>query len=156
MKKRSNVAIAVISFAIGLAALVGVVALWAHGAQSLNGAAAGQRLYRTGIGSAGRPVSRIGGMMPMMSAGCAGCHGIDGHGRVTAMFAAPNITYANLTDLRGMLQPDGTRGPTYTDPLIQRAVVRGIDPQGQPLAWPMPRWDLSSRDWTNLLSYLKK
>jgi len=54
-----------------------------------------------------------------------------------------------------MLEPDGTRGPTYTDELIRRAVTQGIDAEGKPLAWPMPRWLLSDAEWQDLLAYLK-
>jgi mono/diheme cytochrome c family protein len=91
----------------------------------------------------------------MMPLNCAGCHGPDGHGIDTPMFESPNITYRNLTDPAGMREPDGTRGPRYTDALIRRAVTQGIDASGKPLDWPMPRWHLSSREWDDLLAYLK-
>ena len=38
-----------------------------------------------------------------------------------------------------MLMPDGTRGPTYTDATIMKAVTRGLDPEGSRLEAPMPR-----------------
>jgi cytochrome c1 len=97
--------------------------------------------------------SGIGG--GMMAAGCAYCHGLDGRGRVTQTFTAPDITYANLTDPAGMLQPDGSRGPTYTDAALRRAVTQGIDPEGGKLAQPMPQWRLTDQEWTDLLAYLK-
>jgi cytochrome c1 len=90
-----------------------------------------------------------------MAAGCASCHGLDGHGRVTQTFTAPDITYANLTDPAGMLQPDGSRGPTYTDAAIRKAVTQGIDPEGSKLAQPMPQWQLTDQEWADLLAYLK-
>jgi hypothetical protein len=98
-----------------------------------------------------------GGMMGggMMNAGCASCHGSDGHGLTTQQFTSPNITYANLTDPKGMLAPDGTRGPTYNDVTLRRAVTTGIDPEGSHLAWPMPQWQLTTQEWTGLLAYLK-
>lgn len=96
-----------------------------------------------------------GGAGMMAGSGCATCHGSDGHGRATMMFTAPDITYANLTDRQGMLMPDGTRGPTYTDATIHRAVTTGIDPEGSHLDWPMPQWQLTSEEWTSLLAYLK-
>jgi cytochrome c len=61
----------------------------------------------------------------MMRSGCAGCHGADGHGLRTMMSTTPDITYPNLTDPSGMREPDGSRGPTFTDELIRRAVVEG-------------------------------
>lgn len=113
----------------------------------------GARIFQTGIDLDGRPIPYSGGMM--MRTGCAGCHGADGRGLRTPMFVSPDITYQNLTDPNGMVEPDGERGPTYTDELIRRAVTQGIDAEGKPLAWPMPRWRLSDQDWSDLLAYLK-
>jgi mono/diheme cytochrome c family protein len=101
----------------------------------------------------GQPIRFTGGM-PMRLA-CADCHGLEGRGLRTPMFISPDITYRNLTDPAGMLEPDGERGPTYTDALIHRAVTQGIDAEGKPLAWPMPRWHLTDRQWQDLLAYLK-
>jgi Cytochrome c len=56
----------------------------------------------------------------MMAAGCANCHGLDGRGRVTQTFTAPDITYANLTDPAGMMQPDGSRSSAYADTAFSR------------------------------------
>jgi mono/diheme cytochrome c family protein len=91
----------------------------------------------------------------MMAGGCATCHGADGHGRTTPTFTSPNVTYGNLTDPQGMLMPDGTRGPTYSDAGIMKAVTQGLDPEGSHLAAPMPRWQLTISEWTDLLAYLK-
>ena len=115
--------------------------------------AIGKRIFDDGIGADGQPVPRTGHMTG--SYGCAMCHGSDGHGRTMMMFVAPDITYANLTDPAGMLEPDGTRGPTYTDALLQRAVTTGIDPDGEALETWMPRWQLGDEDWSDLLAYLK-
>ncbi|MBI3782864.1 MAG: c-type cytochrome [Deltaproteobacteria bacterium] len=118
--------------------------------------AAGRRIFTSGIGTDGRPIARTGGYsMMMMVSGCAGCHGFDGHGLHTMMFTAPNVTYSNLTDPSGMREPDGSRGPTYTDDEIRRAVVQGIDPENQTLATTMPRWQMSDQDWNDLLLFLK-
>ncbi len=132
--------------------------------------AAGKTIYQTGVLD-GQPIPRAssggGGMMNgggmggsgasggMMRAGCATCHGSDGHGRTTLAFTAPNITYSNLTDPQGMLQPDGTRGPTYTDATLRTAVTQGLDPQGSRLESPMPQWQLTGPQWADLLAYLK-
>lgn len=71
------------------------------------------------------------------------------------MFSAPNITYRNLTDPKGMIEPDGSRGPTYTDAEIQRAVEQGIGPDGDQLDTTMPRWQLTDQEFNALLAYLK-
>ena len=116
--------------------------------------ARGQWIYQTGTDPTSRqPIPRSGGMM--MATGCAACHGPDGRGLSTPMFTAPNITDANLTDRQGMLEPDGSRGPTYTDATLQRAITQGVDAEGQALAWPMPHWQLSDQEMTDLLAYLK-
>jgi mono/diheme cytochrome c family protein len=91
----------------------------------------------------------------MMRLSCASCHGTDGHGLATKQFTSPDITYANLTDPKGMLAPDGTRGPTYTHASLRRAITTGIDPTGGQLAWPMPQWQLTGQEWNGLLAYLK-
>lgn len=116
-------------------------------------AARGAWIFRTGAAPDGQPIPYSGSMM--MRASCAGCHGVDGRGLRTPMFVSPNVTYRNLTDLAGMLEPDGTRGPTYTDDQIRRAVTQGTDAEGKPLDWPMPRWQLTDQEWNDLLAYMK-
>ncbi len=117
-------------------------------------AARGEWIFRTGTDpDTGQPIPYSGGMGMVM--GCAGCHGPDGRGLRTPMFVSPDITYRNLTDPAGMVEPDGSRGHRYTDELIRRAVTQGLDPEGRPLAWPMPRWRLTDRQWQDLLAYLK-
>ncbi len=145
----------------GLILLVGgVIGLGLLGSGLFNPApvsaevARGEWIFRTGTDpDTGQPIPYAGGMGMVM--GCAGCHGPDGRGLRTPMFISPDITYRNLTDPAGMVEPDGRRGPTYTDELIRRAVTRGLDAEGKPLAWPMPRWRLTERQWQDLLAYLK-
>lgn len=147
--------IATVAFVVALAAIVGVVVLSSLGpGWSSKELPPGERIFRYGLDGAGQAIPRSGGMM-MMSSGCAGCHGRDGRGRTTRMYAAPDITYGNLTDAQGMLDPDGTRGPVFTDASMRTAVTEGVDPEGDHLSWPMPRWNLSDVQWANLLSYLK-
>jgi len=45
--------------------------------------------------------------------------------------------------------------PPYTDETIKRAITQGVDPAGEPLEWPMPRWSMSDEDLEDLLDYLK-
>jgi mono/diheme cytochrome c family protein len=145
-------------FGVGVAGLV-VLAVSGLGTNQRDGefdqatVAEGARIFQTGRTREGRVVPFAGGMMMRLS--CAQCHGWDGKGRRTPMFVSPNITYRNLTDPAGMVEPNGERGPTYTDTLIRRAVIDGIDAEGRPLAWPMPRWQLSDQEWAALLAYLK-
>jgi mono/diheme cytochrome c family protein len=155
MTRRRPLAIATAAFLVALAALAGVVVISSLGPGWFSqGLAPGERIYRYGLDRAGQPIPLSGGMM-MMSSGCAGCHGRDGRGLTTPMYAAPDITYANLTDPQGMLEPDGSRGPTFTDASMRTAVTEGVDPEGDHLLWPMPRWNLTDAQWADLLAYLK-
>jgi len=118
----------------------------------------GERIFFTGINSRGQRIAYEGGfgmMMGMMRVSCAGCHSGDGRGRRTMMFTTPNITYSNLTDPEGMMEPNGERGHTYTNEMIKRAITEGLDAEGEPLDSAMPRWRMDDRDLNDLIEYLK-
>lgn len=137
--------------------LVPLAACSATSAPHPSGAAAdGQRIYDAGIGPNGNPIPRSGGVGMMGEAGCGSCHGGGGHGSTTMMLSAPDITYANLTDPMGMIEPNGGRGMVYTDALIRRAVIDGIGADGETLDTAMPRWQLTDTEWQDLLAYLKQ
>ena len=134
----------------------------APGTSAGSPASRGEVIFATGHDASGAVIPRTatstGGMMGgggMMGVSCAGCHGNDGRGRTTQTFTSPDITYGNLTDPKGMLMPDGTRGPTYADASIRTAVTQGTDPAGARLQSPMPQWQLSDQQWADLLAYLK-
>lgn len=118
-------------------------------------AGVGQRIFDDGVGLNGQPIARSGGFGMMGGAGCASCHGADGHGEQTMMFSTPNITYSNLTNPVGMIETDGSHGMVYTDALIRRAVTQGVGADGGTLSSGMPRWQLSDTEWQDLLAYLK-
>lgn len=154
MSRTTSLFIAGIAFAI--AGVMIALALWSSMSDSPDVARdrpLGERIFRYGLDADGDPIPRSGGMM--MRTGCAGCHGDGGTGRTTGMFVAPDITYENLTDPAGMREPDGSRGHTYTDEQIERAVTQGVDAEGEPLSWPMPQWRLTEAQWSALLDYLK-
>lgn len=122
----------------------------------------GESIYRYGVSTNGAVIPRTtsqgsgkGMMRGMLRGGCATCHGSDGRGRTTMMFAAPDITYVNLSDPAGMVMPNGDRDETYTDVSLRRAITTGVDPSGEELGWPMPRWELTTQEWEGLLTYLK-
>ncbi len=156
--RRTNLVIVAVALAVAALAAATVVVLGSNRSVGRSVVSRGEAIFQAGVDANGNPIPRTGsGMMGggMMGGGCATCHGPDGHGRTTPMFTSPNITYGNLTDPQGMLQPDGTRGPTYTDATLRTAVTQGLDPQGSHLESPMPQWQLSGPEWTDLLAYLK-
>lgn len=113
----------------------------------------GAAIFRRGVTASGERVRSAGSGMIVMS--CAQCHGPDGRGRRHQMFVAPDIRYRNLSDPAGMVEPDGGRGPTFTEAQIRNAIVAGVDAEGKPLAWPMPRWQLTQQQLDSLIAYLK-
>jgi len=120
--------IVAVALAVAALAAVGVLVLGSQRSASRSPASKGEAIFQSGIAANGNLIPRTGsgGMMGgggMMRAGCATCHGSDGHGRSTPTFTSPNITYSNLTDPQGMLQPARIMPPP---PIIPPLAVRGI------------------------------
>jgi len=120
----------------------------------------GERIYFTGTSASGDAITRQGGNlhMRMMGGGCATCHGSDRQGgRLMPQFweTAPPLTREALFGEHHH-DSDGHGGHEgYTDDTLRRAVFQGADPAGNPLDEDMPRWSMSSRDWEDLLAYLR-
>jgi mono/diheme cytochrome c family protein len=120
----------------------------------------GERIYFTATSNSGQSISAEMAGMQMMHPGmmtCATCHGPDGRGGRGwgggGTFETPDIRYSTLTE--GEHDDAHAEHPPYTDETIKRAITQGIDPAGEPLNWPMPRWRMSERDLDDLLDYLK-
>jgi mono/diheme cytochrome c family protein len=108
----------------------------------------GEQIYSTGSGTKGR-IPFTGGprWLSIHGGGCVICHGIKGRGGVpVAMGTAipADITYRKLTV-----------EDHYTDVLIKRAITQGLDEEGKPLNWTMPRWHMSETDLNAVIDYLK-
>lgn len=134
---------------------------------------AGERIYWTGTNEQGQriPFEMMSGSMMMggwMGGGmaCVDCHGADGRGgRVRMMMTvidAPDIRWETLTEEEhghaaeeGEHEAEEMEHPPYTEEALKRAIIHGIDPSGEPLAWPMPRWYLSDVEADDLIDYLK-
>jgi len=117
----------------------------------------GELIFKTGINIDGQRVAYSGGpgWLAMHGGGCAACHGNDGTGGLAVMptsLIAPDIRYDSLTaeDHDG----DEQHVP-YDEQSLARAIREGIEPDGETLSWPMPRWELSDRDMADLIDYLK-
>jgi cytochrome c oxidase subunit II len=138
----------------------------------------GEQIYFTSTSQRGTPITfdmPEGGMMgrgmrdrmPMMRGGmmsCADCHGSDGRGgrvqMMMATFTAPDIRWESLTAEDHAHGPgddhDGEMGhPAYTEETLRRAIVQGVDPAGEPLDWPMPRWRMSEEELNDLINFIK-
>ena len=103
-----------------------------------------------------RAADRPDGRLRHDDGGCASCHGWDGHGRRTMMFTTPNITYSNLTDSsRHARARRQSRSDVHGRVDSRRAVMEGVDADGETLSTAMPRWQLSDQDWDDLLLFLK-
>lgn len=122
----------------------------------------GEQIYFTATSRRGTSISSDMGM-GMMQGGmmtCASCHGPDGHGGQVRMMMrvieVPDIRYEALT-----AEEHGEEGETemahelYTDETIKQAITQGVEPNGEPLDWPMPRWSMSDEDLDDLVEFLK-
>jgi hypothetical protein len=147
---------------VGFAAVCGLAPASPTGDRGFS--SAGQRIYYTGADSQGVLISRTiagsgitGFGMMADTAACVDCHGDDGRGgRVGMMFGAveiPDIKYSVLTSPRSQ---DGTTMPAWTDADIARAIRDGLEPNGQSLKAPMPRWDMTDTQLNDVIAYLKE
>lgn len=135
----------------------------------------GEQIYFTATSQRGTAISfdmasgGVMGNMPMMRGGmmaCADCHGPNGHGgrvqMMMATFTAPDIRWETLTAAdHGHEEAEEDHGddemehPPYSEETLKRAITQGVNPAGEPLAWPMPRWRMSDADLNDLIAYLK-
>ncbi len=63
-------------------------------------------------------------------------------------YDVPNITWPELT-------AQGMDHSPYTEETLKRAITQGLDPAGNPLEYPMPRWHMSEQDLNDLVSLIK-
>jgi cytochrome c oxidase subunit 2 len=123
----------------------------------------GQRIYYTGQDADGRVIPRTiagGGMMGLGMMGdvaCVDCHGEDGRGgRIGMMFGTVDIADIRYSTLTTARSEDGTTVPAWTDNDIARAIRDGVEPNGQRLKAPMPRWNMTDGEVTDVIDYLKE
>ena len=120
----------------------------------------GEQIFFTATSQRGTSITSD-AAMGMMGSGaleCASCHGPDGRGGQVQMmmrsFVAPDIRYKVLT-AEEMAHEDEEEHPPYTDEAIKRAITQGVNPAGEPLEWPMPRWKMSEADLEDVVGYLE-
>lgn len=118
----------------------------------------GKQIYLTGGSSPGDEITaRLGtdnSSVPASILPCASCHGRDGRGRPEGGVTPANITWDVLTKPYGVTSTSGHQRAPYTDALLRRAIVMGVDSSGNPLQTTMPRFQMKTADLDDLIAYL--
>ncbi|MCG2808499.1 MAG: cytochrome c, partial [Coriobacteriia bacterium] len=65
----------------------------------------------------------------------------------------PDIRYSSLTSPH---TEDETETPGWTDAEIARAIREGIEPDGNRIKSPMPRWNMTDAEISDVIDYLKE
>jgi ABC-type branched-subunit amino acid transport system substrate-binding protein len=117
----------------------------------------GKQIFLTGTSVRGDEITaRIGAdnsSVPAAVLPCASCHGRDGRGRPEGGVAPSNITWDVLTKPYAVTSAGRQRAP-YTDALLKKTIVMGMDSSGNPLQTAMPRFQLKITDLSDLVAYL--
>lgn len=94
--------------------------------------------------------------VPGNTMACANCHAFSGQGKPEGGIDPSNITWEALTKPYGVTHASGRKHPPYTERGLELAITRGLDPAGNKLLAPMPRYQMSKEDLADLVVYLKK
>lgn len=144
-----------------LAALV-LLALQAPGDELSPSEARGREIYLDGAAADGASIRALLGAgemeveLPGAAAACGGCHGHDGTGRPESGVLPFNITWSFLTRSYGHLHPDGHHHPPFDEDLLRSFLRDGLYPGGRAADPWMPRYEISERDLTDLVAYMKR
>lgn len=162
MRNRNLIVWAVVLVTAGVVGLFATFLLLGVGQDAGRYSSVGEQIYYTGADANG-PIPRAvsgAGMMRfggMGTVACVNCHGQDGRGgRIRMMMGTidvPDIRYSTLTTTHSV---EGTTVPAWTDQDIARAIRDGIEPSGQALKVPMPRWDMTDAEIKDVIAYLKE
>ncbi|WP_024298050.1 c-type cytochrome [Methylomicrobium lacus] len=138
----------------------------------------GERIYNQGLDSSGSPLQgRTEGDIDFKDANfnCAQCHRRSGYGSSEGGNYVLPITGASLFNPRSFDRADlfkklfkesqsklfwarmrsAYQRPAYTEESLAKAIRKGIDPSGRTLNPLMPRYQISDRDMSGLIAYLK-
>lgn len=94
--------------------------------------------------------------VPGSTVSCSGCHGMRGEGKTEGGVTAGNLTWSNLLKPYGHSHSTGRKHKPFNESSFIRAVVNGIDSNGNNLLVAMPRYKLSPEDVADLIAYLKR
>jgi hypothetical protein len=131
-------------------------------------ATVGQAIYLRGILGSGAPLPasrKAGGLITRgADAACVNCHQRSGFGATEGRNRIPPITgrYLFHPRARNMNERDlpyveGVRAnrEPYTEATLARAIREGVDSEGRPFSYLMPRFALGDGDMAALIAYLK-
>lgn len=128
----------------------------------------GEGIYRRGVAGSGKPIQAsrsAGSTVQGAAAACVNCHQRSGLGGKEGRSYIPPVTgrYLFLPRARDgkdldLAYVEGMRADRdpYTDATLARAIRDGLDSQGRPLSYLMPRYALGDADTTALIGYLKQ
>ncbi len=123
----------------------------------------GEALYRRGVLGSGAVLQasrEAGSQVQGADAACVNCHQRSGLGTVEGRVKIPPITGRYLfqprvnSTLPYVESIRANRDP-YTEATLARAIREGIDADGKPLSYLMPRYALDDMDMQALIAYLK-
>lgn len=130
-------------------------------------AAIGEAIYRHGVLGSGAPLTATrdnGARMQGPDAACINCHRRSGLGSREGRISIPPIAGRYLFHPRAATREDldlpyvetmrPDRDP-YADATLARAIREGLDAEGKPLNYLMPRYALNESDMAALIEYLK-
>jgi hypothetical protein len=149
------------------AALSALLAAPVWAASSATPADLGESIYRRGVVESGGPLqaSRDADIrLTGAAAACVNCHQRSGLGMREGNTVIPPITGRYLfrprlrvgadSDVSYVAGMRGDRDP-YSDATLARAIRDGLDAQGHPLSYLMPRFALTDTEMSALIGYLK-
>ena len=131
-------------------------------------ASAGESIYMRGVLASGASLegSRQGASFTKgAQAACVSCHRRSGLGTTEGRIVIPPIAgrylfHARKTDFDEVdlpyIESERSNRDPYTDATLARAIREGLDSEGKPLGYLMPRFALGDADMAALLDYLKK
>lgn len=114
----------------------------------------GKQIYLTGGDEITARLGTDNSSVPASILPCASCHGRDGRGRPEGGVTPANVTWEVLAKPYAITNTSGRQRAPYTDTLLKRAIVMGVDSSGNPLQTTMPRFQMKASDLDDLVAYL--
>lgn len=125
----------------------------------------GERIYKEGLLPSGKPVPAEwfeGVPLAPHQSACVACHRPSGMGSIEGTIVVPSVVGhllfqpGKVAAVRfGTSYDRRAARPAYADDTLALAIREGVDPAGQPLAAPMPRYRLDDGAMAALIAYLK-